>query len=366
MISRVAAFAVGGTTGWSLFVKIVTIFFVGTAIVRLSPVWRPRGGRRSSHRSSSLGLKVTALVAAVIVATGGCTYAMTRAHAHTSTRASAASEVSNSGTDHYFGVFEPSEVGSYTHVEEFGTAVGRQPNIVLYYSSLRTPFQTAFADAAYKHGAIPFVQVNPGNASMKEVAAGRYDGELRIFARQIRAYGHPVVIGFAAEPNGNWYRWGWGHTPASEWIAAWRHVVSLFRHVGASNITWLWTVNSINASKAELRQWWPGSSYVTWVGIDGYYYKPTDTFSSVFGTTVQEIRTFTKAPILLSETAAGPSPKQPAQINGLFAGVRSDHLRGLVWFDMGQHDGAYHLDWRIEDSPAGLAAFRKALKEGSV
>ena len=32
-----------------------------------------------------------------------------------------------------------------------------------------------------------------------------------------------------------------------------------------------------------IKAWWPGTNYVTWVGIDGYYLKPSDTFSSVFG-----------------------------------------------------------------------------------
>jgi len=29
-----------------------------------------------------------------------------------------------------------------------------------------------------------------------------------------------------------------------------------------------------------------------------------------------------------------------------------------VWFDIAQHQGIYHQDWRIEDSRAAAAAFR--------
>jgi len=29
-----------------------------------------------------------------------------------------------------------------------------------------------------------------------------------------------------------------------------------------------------------------------------------------------------------------------------------------VWFDIAQHQGIYHQDWRIEDSRAAEAAFR--------
>jgi Glycosyl hydrolase family 26 len=143
------------------------------------------------------------------------------------------------------------------------------------------------------------------------------------------------------------------------WVAAWRRVVSTFRQAGASNVTWLWTVNSVNASAAPLSQWWPGGAYVDWVGIDGYYYTPADTFGSVFGTTISQVRAFTTAPILISETGAGAGPEQAAQIRALFAGVQAGRLAGLVWFDMAQHDGQYHQDWRLEDSPAGLAEFSR-------
>jgi hypothetical protein len=32
---------------------------------------------------------------------------------------------------------------------------------------------------------------------------------------------------------------------------------------------------------------------------------------------------------------------------------------GLVWFDIAQHNGIYHQDWRIEDNPLAEAAFRR-------
>jgi beta-mannanase len=51
------------------------------------------------------------------------------------------------------------------------------------------------------------------------------------------------MLSFAPEANGNWYRWGWSHTPPAVWVAAWRHVVTLFRSLKARNAIWVWTVN---------------------------------------------------------------------------------------------------------------------------
>jgi mannan endo-1,4-beta-mannosidase len=120
-------------------------------------------------------------------------------------------------------------------------------------------------------------------------------------------------------------------------------------------VTWLWTVNIIHRHHhvPSPGPWWPGSSYVTWVGIDGYYYGSSSTFASLFGPTVAAVRELTGDPILIAETAAAPAAGQPAKIANLFAGVRQYQLLGFVWFD-----SAHIRDWRLS-SPAAAAAFRR-------
>jgi hypothetical protein len=89
--------------------------------------------------------------------------------------------------------------------------------------------------------------------------------------------------------NGSWYSLGLRAHVAGDVrgrLAAHRH---LFRALGARNVTWLWTVNIINntqAGKIPPGPWWPGSSYVNWVGIDGYYLKPNWQFAPLFGPTI--------------------------------------------------------------------------------
>ena len=90
----------------------------------------------------------------------------------------------------------------------------------------------------------------PTYASVPAIAAGAYDGYLRSYADSVRDFGHPVVIGFGHEMNAPWYSWGYGHVRPSTFVAAWRHIVTLFRGQGADNVTWLWT---INADRAEHR-----------------------------------------------------------------------------------------------------------------
>jgi mannan endo-1,4-beta-mannosidase len=258
----------------------------------------------------------------------------------------------------YLGVYKPGVPQSYQPVMRFAVSAGRRPNLALYYSATRQPFAFAFARQTHAHGAIPLIQMQPVGISMADIAAGRLDGYLRSYANAVRAYGHPVLIGFAHEMNGTWYPWGYGHVSPATWVAAWRHVVTVFRGQAAGNVTWLWTVNWTRSDNPPLRSWWPGSRYVTWIGVDGYLILPKSTFDTVFAPTLAVIRAFSNAPVLIAETAVGPQSGQVAKIPGLFAGVQQDHLLGLVWFDVHQNDGVQHQDWRLEDDPAALAEFR--------
>jgi mannan endo-1,4-beta-mannosidase len=262
----------------------------------------------------------------------------------------------------YLGVYEPEVPASYSHVEAFGRAIGRQPSLALYFSGWGERFMTSFASTARAHGAVPMIDMNPYGVSMQSIAAGRSDGYLSSYALAVRSYAHPVVISFAHEMNGNWYPWGWTRASPKEWIKAWRHVVTLFRRSGADNVAWLWSVNGLATGEGPIRDWWPGGSYVTWVGMDAYYTQSTQDFTGLFGPTIAAIRKLTHKPLLIAETGVGARAGKAAKIPDLFAGVLAHHLLGFVWFDQAQNSGLYHQDWRIEGHPAAMAAFRRAAR----
>ena len=87
-----------------------------------------------------------------------------------------------------------------------------------------------------KSGAVPLVQIDPSRVSVSAIANGRYDNYLRDYAKAIRLYHHPVILSFGHEMNGYWYSWGYTHTPPAVFVAAWRHIVTLFRTLRAQNV----------------------------------------------------------------------------------------------------------------------------------
>lgn len=259
----------------------------------------------------------------------------------------------------YLGVYAKGVPASYSPVTAFRSSTGASPDVLMYYSGWYEPFQASFAAKAAKNGEVQLIQMDPDRVTVAAIASGRYDGYLSAFAEAVRAYRHPVIMSFGHEMNGSWYPWGYTNASPKAFVAAWRHIVTLFRALGAKNVTWLWTVNIVNNTQRgripSPGPWWPGNSYVTWVGIDGYYLKPSWKFAPLFGPTIAAVRTLTGRPILIAETGAVPAAGQPSKIADVFAGVRQYGLLGFVWFNS---VNSAKQDFVIK-SPASIAAFHK-------
>ena len=190
------------------------------------------------------------------------------------------------------------------------------------------PFARSFAETVHKRGAVTILQMDPTYASIPAIAGGGYDHYLRAFADSVRDFGHPVVIGFGHEMNADWYSWGYKHVPAPTFVAAWRHIVSLFRARAPTTSPGYGQSTKIYPTTGPLASWWPGARYVTWVGIDGYYYRPSRYLRHVFGETIAQVRAFTRKPVLLSEAGVGPQAGQSAKIQTCSPGCGSTRPSG--------------------------------------
>lgn len=254
---------------------------------------------------------------------------------------------------------------SWASVSAFSKAIGRPVSVAMYYSGWGESFRTSFAQTARGHGAEVMVNVAPGG-SLAAIASGTGDGYLRRLAGQIRAFGHPVILAFGHEANGDWYSYGYKHQPAAEYIAAYRRVHDVMTAAGASNITWLWTVNVADGTATSApAAVWPGAGEVSEIGIDGYDWTGTKTFAEEFGPTITAVRRLSGAPVLIAETSVVHGPNAAAQVTGLLNGIRADSLAGVVWFDTNKstfkNTNDTH-DWELQDAPAALAAFRAGIK----
>jgi hypothetical protein len=216
---------------------------------------------------------------------------------------------------------------------------------------------------------------NPSNGvdqpgySLAAIANGTHDAYLSRWATQIKTWGQPLWLRFAHEMNGDWYPWAEGvngNAPGS-YVAAWRHVHDVFANAGVTNVTWVWTPNVLIPGRPSYASLYPGDAYVDWVGLDGYNWGTSASWSSwqsptaVFGSSLASLRGVTSRPIVIGETASAEVGGNKAQWVQQFFSMLSANpdIKAFVWFNF-----LKETDWRIESTPATQAAFAGGVADG--
>jgi mannan endo-1,4-beta-mannosidase len=242
-------------------------------------------------------------------------------------------------------------------IRAFARETGKNPNLVAVFEGFDDKFAASEVRELHQYGALAVIRWEPYDVSLRDIAAGKHDVYVKEFATAVRTLNLPIALTFAHEMNGHWYSWGTKKNTAAEYVAAWRHLHEIFAQQGATNVIWTWTPNVINyLRKVSIKALYPGDAYVDWVGIDGYYtVHGQKTFQDLFGPTIKEIRTFTRRPLLIVETAAEPSSRRPGQITDLLSNVarRKDFI-GVAYFNINGSG-----KWNIDRDRAALRSFNR-------
>ncbi len=267
-------------------------------------------------------------------------------------------------------------------MDGFAARTGAMPQIAMFYRDWETGWSTALLDPRFvkpvtDRGAVPMITWEPWldtrggsvaqpDYALARIAAGDHDAYLRRSAREAKAFAKPFLLRFAHEMNGGWTSWGAGvnsNTP-QDYVAAWRHVVDLFRAEGATNVRWVWSPNvgGENIGVPRFEPFFPGEDYVDWVALDGYNWGAHKgsgwrSLSEVFAGNYDELTRLSAKPVMIAETAAPEQGGDKAAWirEGLLNAIptRMPRVRALVWFDRDKE-----TDWRVNSSPASLDAFR--------
>ena len=263
----------------------------------------------------------------------------------------------------YLGLEIAGAPDSLAPAKQFASWVGAKPNIIGQYVAWGSSFDAAAAQNAWSYGALDFVVWEPWDTTTAKIAAGDSDSYIETFAAAVRALNVPIVLSFGHEFNGNWYPWGTTGSTAAQFVAAWRHVHDLFAQAGATNVVWVWDPNDVYpVPDVNLADYYPGDSYVDWVGVTGYWTQPgPNTYSTLYLPTLEEIRQFTQKPFLIAETAVAPGSAESDSLTDLFQAVdQHSDILGFVWYDYDKGG-----DWRIENRPSLEAQFQDDLASGT-
>lgn len=237
----------------------------------------------------------------------------------------------------------------------FNKAVGRPVAILHAFSGFSDPVPIRTLMAIENNGSIPLLDWHCANVA--DVAAGRYDRVIGAYARDIRSFGRPLFLRWYWEMNGNnphrWACGGFDNGPT--FIAAWRHIRTMFIDAGATNAAFVWCPGG----RGDVSAYYPGDAYVDWIGADKYDHALHDknAFASMFGDFFSALASHGK-PLMIGETGAKPQD-QVAFIRGIARDVptKFPQIKAIVFFDAPGKRG----DWSLQG--AGMTAFRALAAE---
>lgn len=256
-------------------------------------------------------------------------------------------------------------------VTTFERQLGRALQINQHYYAFGMRFPSGLEEWDLANGRIPLISWE--GTRLSDITSGKHDALIRARADGVKALGKRVFIRWAWEMNGNWYAWsgarnGANTTAAARYRAAWRRVVSIFRARGATNAVWVWSPNHANIPARSWNRWqnyYPGHSWVDWVGIDGYNWGRSRSWSrwqdfrAIFGPVYASYRS--AKPIMIAETAStdvGGDKARWIRIASFQIKRYYPSIAAVVWFHVNKEE-----DWRATSSSTVLRSFRAMSRE---
>ncbi|MCW2938925.1 MAG: Beta-mannanase [Actinomycetia bacterium] len=256
----------------------------------------------------------------------------------------------------YLGV---STHGLVDGVAQWDSAAGISGHPALYgrWTKPDGPFAPILTEMAQRPGVTPIVHWNLPFTGDR-VGNGSRDFDIKAQAAAVKAFRKPVFVRLDWEMNADWYP-GW-NPPAvspSVFVESWRHVVGLF--AGVPNVAFVWAPNVFSVHGYQTSQWYPGDSYIDWIGLDAYPQSAPEQALLHGPGAMEDTAVFAEKhskPVMLAEWAVNtPHPDSAQPIDLVFDwAARHPVVRALVYFDFNLST----KDFRLASHPIAAAEYR--------
>ena len=226
-----------------------------------------------------------------------------------------------------------------TSLPPFNQQSGHPPAILSTFQNWAEPVDVAGLDSVAATGAIPMVTWNCGDTDVN-VAAGTDDAMVRAEALGLAATDVPVLLRWFPDPNltaGSAGASCLGAAGASGYVAAYQHLHSLFEAAGATNVGFVWSVDTSSAADPNFASYYPGGTVVDWIAADSGATSSDRSqpgaFASEFGQWYSVFAAASK-PMMVSSTGADTG-SQPAYFRQILAALPAHYpqIKALVYFD---------------------------------
>lgn len=322
----------------------------------------------------------------------------------------------------YIGDLPASYLDSLTKIQPFECMTGRRLTIVNRFwamtidDGLYADFDWLNLAEHFADSRILMISWNPLDSTTKEpiyyqdIINGQLDDEVvRPAAQDAAEFGNPMFIRWSWEMDGDWYlhngpnafgplgKQSWADTDdlnkyfgdpdkadgPERFIAAWRHIRSIFDEEGADNVIWVWSPNWRSFPIVSIAPWnalaayYPGDDQVDWIGTSTYFRGDggnewlsfRDMFDHTYpGLSIAEFHALhPEKPVMIAEIGADEkSDDDQAKAEWIKNTYGTEvkeysYIKALLWFSVFKEEEG--IDWRVNSSEASLKAYRMAISD---
>ena len=264
--------------------------------------------------------------------------------------------------------------------------IGRRFCLDHQYYRWQDGIPTAYETWTASQGRTPFVAWKPKDTNdlspirWSVITNGVWDWWITNRAEAFKEFGQLTLMTFHHEPENDQDTPGvTNYGTADEYQAAFRHVVSIFRNHGVSNVIWAVVLtqpsytNPATGGRMQADRWYPGDDVVDVIGCDGYNWYPVKTnavwtpFTNVFSGFYAWGTTNHQKPLLVAEFGCMEDTNNPNGKAEWFAEIPNvlqqwPAVKAVCYFNF--TNPVY--PWNLDSSPASLAAFQTMGTNGYV
>ena len=278
---------------------------------------------------------------------------------------------------------------TFARIKAFENMTGQKP-VWVYFSNNwfgKIQFPVKEISIIKDFGSIPFIRLMPRSDfsenksdpvySLKKIADGKFDKELKVWANDAKNYGGPLMVEFGTEMNGNWFPWSGEQNGKNPKVFrdAYRHIINLFKEKDVVNITWVFHVNYDSAPNEEwnnMSAYYPGDEYIDWIGMSIYGAQNSKdewiNISEIFGDAYKALTEISNnKPLAIFEFGVVENERKAEWIKAFFELMKTEkysRIKGIsYWHSNWENEDGSISKLRLDSSPEALNAYRTAIAD---
>ena len=256
------------------------------------------------------------------------------------------------------------ESGRLTAMTTWEESLGRRMAIVNTYRRFDENFFNSSDRSFADRGTTLMLSWAGGDTRL--ITMGRYDDLIRERARELKAFGRPVLLRYRWEmdrPNLRAQMWS-----GADYTAAWRYVRKLFDQEGATNASWVWCPTAEGFIGNYAQDFYPGDDVVDWTCVDVYAGSKYDTIGGLMRPFLQFCAEHPAKPVMVGEFGVARtwgSAQRAEWLRDASATFKANpQIRAVLYFESDPLDNKGPTQqFRLSDDEVLLSTFRSALAQ---